>query len=442
MIFHWLTRAGSSKLFQRQILPSSRNLVTSKTVRKQGNGSEGRQRTFYSAFGSFLLVCSAGFLIYSSSFNGEEKVYLESEQKKKKSRGTDLVLSPSAVETALAHSKPFSESGDEIRMNDMPREKAILTTAPEVPPAITRDHPAIVEVPLKATTKVLPLTSAYKYEKWTFNDTVPGPFIRARVGDVVEISLTNKDETGNPHNIDSHAFLGPGGGAALTTVSEGETKKARFRLQFPGLFVYHCAAAPVPVHIANGMYGLMYVQPEDQDLPKVDHEYYVLQSEFYHEPPDRLDDGSISSVVDFSYPNALKEEPQAVVFNGHEAALTRDKPLKAKVDETVRIYFGNIGPNLSSAFHVIGGNFSNLYTNGDVINPPARFVQTTCVPPGSATIVDMKMAVPGTYTLVDHAIFRLDKGAVGYLNVSGSARPDVYQGDSPAAPCIGCKLHP
>ena len=162
----------------------------------------------------------------------------------------------------------------------------------------------------------------------------------------------------------------------------------------------------------------------------------------YHEPPDVGDDGRPLSRVEFSYPNALREEPNAVVFNGHEAALTRDKPLKAHVGETVRIFFGNAGPNLTSSFHVIGSNFRNLYRDGDVVSSPGRFVQTTNVPPGSATVVDMKMFVPGTYTLVDHAIFRLDKGAVGYLNVSGKPRTDIYHSTENPAPCVGCKLHP
>lgn len=332
------------------------------------------------------------------------------------------------------------ETPDEA--NTLPTEEALLTTAPDVPPRITRNYPVLLQVNLVTTTKVEKLTSQYKYEKWNFNGSVPGPFVRARVGDVVELSLTNCDKSGNPHNIDCHAFLGPGGGSALTTAEEGQTKTGRFRLQCPGLYIYHCAAAPVPVHIANGMYGLMYVQPAEGDLTPVDHEYYVMQSEFYHEPPEVEENGRPSSEVEFSYPNALREEPSVVVFNGHESALTTEKPLKAKVGESVRIFFGNAGPNLTSSFHVIGSNFMKVYRDSDVLSPPGQFVQTVSVPPGDTTMVDMKMLVPGTYTLVDHAIFRLEKGAVGYLNVSGDPRPDIYQGTEPPAPCVGCKLHP
>lgn len=327
-----------------------------------------------------------------------------------------------------------------IDADTLPVEEAILTTAPAVPPPITRKHPVLLKVPMETVTEITQVTNMYKYEEWTFNGTTPGPFIRARVGDVVELALTNHDTTGNPHNIDSHAFTGPGGGAAITTAEENETKTGRFKLLCPGLYMYHCAAAPVPVHIANGMFGLMYVEPAE-GLPPVDKEYYVMQNEIYHEPPEIDDHGRRLNVVEFSYPNGLREEPNSIVFNGSESALTRDNPLKAEVGETVRIFFGNAGPNLTSAFHIIGTHFLNVYRDGDVLNPPGRNIGTVSVPPGGASIVDLKMAVPGSYTIVDHAIFRLDKGAVGFLNVSGKARPDIYIGSQPPEPCVGCKLH-
>ncbi|POR31804.1 Copper-containing nitrite reductase [Tolypocladium paradoxum] len=339
-----------------------------------------------------------------------------------------LAASRAAFHEALDDTPPLD-------IAHLPAEDAQLTSAPHVPPTITRRHPILLRVPLTTATKLAQVTNQHKYEQWAFNGTVPGPFIRARAGDVVELALTNRDATGNRHNVDSHAFTGPGGGAAVTTAEEGEARTARFRLLCPGLYVYHCATAPVPVHIANGMYGLMYRRPAPMDR-----EYYVMQSEVYHEPPEVLADGRPSPTVAFSYPGGLREEPGAVVFNGTEA-LTRDRPLKARAGESVRIFFGNVGPNLTSSFHVIGSHFRRVYRDGDVLSPPGRFVGTVSVPPGGATIVDMKMVVPGTYTLVDHAIFRLDKGAVGFLNVSGEARPDVYQSTEPPAPCVGCKLH-
>ena len=349
----------------------------------------------------------------------------------------------STLESQLLFYETLDEETSEDAIANLPSEDAILASAPHVPPPITRTHPALLHVSLTTTTKLAQLTPQYKYEQWTFNNTVPGPFIRARAGDVLSLTLTNRDTTGNPHNIDCHAFTGPGGGASLTTAEENESKTARFKLLHPGIYLYHCAAAPVPVHIANGMYGLLYVQPaEGGELPAVDREYYVMQSEFYHEPPEVGDDGRPSGTVEFSYPAGLREEPSVVVFNGSDGALTRERPLKACAGETVRVFFGNAGPNLTSAFHVIGSNFRRAYRDGDVVSPPARFVSTVVVPPGAATIVDMKMVVPGTYALVDHAIFRMDKGAVGFLNVSGRPRPDVAGCEGPPGqPCVGCKLH-
>lgn len=335
---------------------------------------------------------------------------------------------------------PFPAEMSEEQISKLPVEKAVLTTAPHVPPPITRDHPVRLEVDLTSTEKTFQMTSQYKYEGWTFNDTIPGPFIRARVGDFIELTFYNKDESGRQHNIDSHAFTGPGGGAALTTAESDGVKKARFRLLSPGLFVYHCAANPVPVHIANGMYGLIYVQPE-KDIPPVDKEYYVLQSEFYHEPPQIGIDGRPEKMVEFSYPDAVREEPNVVVFNGSDTSLTKN-PLTAKTGETVRLFFGNAGPNLTSSFHVIGSHFRKVYRDGGVVSPPADILSTVSVPPGGTTITDLQMIVPGNYTLVDHAIFRLEKGAAGYLSVTGQARPDVYASEEPPAPCPGCKLHP
>jgi copper-containing nitrite reductase len=325
--------------------------------------------------------------------------------------------------------------------SEMKTKVAILTTAPNVPPPIHRRHPVLLKVDLTTELKTIQLDPKYKYDAWTFNGTVPGPMIRARVGDIVELSLTNLDTTGNPHNIDCHGFEGPGGGAGLTLAQENETKVARFKLLYPGLFVYHCAAAPVPVHVANGMYGLMLIEPENTILPDVEKEYYVMQSEYYIEPPEKLANGRLSDKVEFSYPRGLSEDADVVVFNGKEGALTRDFPLKATAGDRVRIYFGNAGPNLTSAFHVIGGIFEKVYRDGDLVSPPGKFIQTVCVPPGGSTVVDMHMLIPGTYALVDHAIFRLDKGCVGFLNVTGAARPDLYHSEEPPVQCTGCKLH-
>jgi len=236
------------------------------------------------------------------------------------------------------------------------------------------------------------------------------------------------------HNIDFHGVTGPGGGAELLLAEKNETKTAYFKLLNPGLFMYHCAAGPVPTHIANGMYGMLLVEPE-QGLPRADREFYVMQSEFYGEQSD--DD---PKMMEHSYVDGLNENPAYVVFNGREGALT-DNPLQAKTGERVRIFFGNAGPNLSSSFHIIGTIFDKVYRDGDLVSPPGRSMQVALVPPGGASVLEVDAIVPGSYSLIDHSIFRIDKGAVGFLKVAGHPRLDIFHGEDRPKRCPNCKLH-
>jgi copper-containing nitrite reductase len=318
----------------------------------------------------------------------------------------------------------------------LPVIEAQLTYAPEVPPPVGRKRPATVRVHLDSGVKRAELAPGFTYQFWTFNDHVPGPFIRARVGDVLEVHVTNSDASGMPHNVDLHAVTGPGGGATVTSVVEGEEKVAWFTLLHPGLYVYHCAAPPVMDHIANGMYGLILVEPK-RGLAAVDREFYVLQSEFYTKDP-----AEDATHLEFSHEHGAQEHPRHVVFNGRFGALTDGGALKAKTGERIRIFFGNAGPNLISSFHVIGEIFDNVFREADLISEPAHSVQTTLVPAGGASVVEFGVEVPGTYTLVDHAIFRVGKGAVGYLEVEGPPRHDIYVSGEDAEPCPGCLVHP
>lgn len=316
------------------------------------------------------------------------------------------------------------------------RVKAQLTYAPDVPPPIGRRPPAIVEVHLDSSRRLMPVKGDVQYEFWTFNGHTPGPFIRARVGDTLEVHVTNSDTNGMPHNCDFHAVTGPGGGAPVLTVVKGEERVAWFKLLNPGLFLYHCAAPPVMDHIANGMYGLILVEPKN-GLPKVDHEYYVMQSEIYTK-----DASEDTEVLQYSHEKGLQERPTFVVFNGRVFSLTGTNSLHATVGERVRIYFGDAGPNFISSFHVIGGIFDKVYREGGLIDPPAHGIQTTLVPAGGATIVELGGEVPGTYTLLDHAIFRVEQGAVGYLEVAGHPQCSIYHSDKDPVRCKGCLVHP
>ena len=320
----------------------------------------------------------------------------------------------------------------------LPVEDATLTYAPEVPPPITRKGPALVKVTITSDDVVAAVNAGSpdgaKFGFWTFNGHVPGPFIRARAGDTLEVTLVNRSSMEMPHNIDFHAVTGPGGGAPALTASPGEQAKGTFALLHPGLFVYHCAAPPVMDHIARGMYGLILVEPK-HGLKKVDHEYFVVQSEIY--TTEKKDTGTL----EFSHDNGAMEHPTFVVFNGAVGSLVGTRALKAKVGENVRIFFGNGGPNLISSFHVIGEIFDRVYREGSLTAPPVTDLQTTLVPPGGATIVEFGVQVPGNYTLVDHAIFRIEKGAVGFLTVEGDENKDVYNAQG-ITPCEGCLVHP
>lgn len=319
----------------------------------------------------------------------------------------------------------------------LPLLPAAKTVPPAVPPPCTHTGPVHWVLHLESTTRVLPVSPMYKYEWWTFDGTVPGPMVRCRVGDVLEVHHTNNDRDGIGHNIDFHAVTGPGGGASVLYAEGGETKVGVFRLLEPGLFLYHCSAFPTPTHIANGMYGAILVEPAG-GLPPVDREFCVVQAEVYAE------EGETKGLLEHSFTAGLDERPMLVVFNGAEGALTERGPLQAEQGDRVRIYFVNAGPNLISSFHIIGCIFDKVYREGDLLSPPGRSAQTTLVPAGGAAVVEVECPVPGNFTLVDHAIFRTEKGAVGFLKVrpkGGDRRRDLYDSVDPPNPCPGCKLH-
>ncbi len=309
---------------------------------------------------------------------------------------------------------------------DLPKiqgeETAVLTDAPNVPPAITRKQATKVIVNLETKEVQARLADGVNYTFWTFGGKVPGKFIRVREGDLVEFHLHNHPTSKMPHNIDLHAVTGPGGGAASSFTSPGHSSVFSFRAINPGLYVYHCATAPVGMHIANGMYGLILVEPKN-GMPKVDREFYVMQSEFYTK-------GKYGQpgLQPFSMEKAIEEKPDYVVFNGSVGAMLGDSAVKIKTGEQVRLFVGNGGPNLVSSFHVIGEIFDRVYGEGGVLASQQQ-VQTTIVPAGGSAIAEFKVDVPGTYILVDHSIFRaFNKGALGQIKAEGPDIKQIYSG--------------
>ena len=329
--------------------------------------------------------------------------------------GEQAAQAPAASAEAASSA---TQAAAETPAGELPVIDAVTTHAPEVPPAIDRDYPAKVRVKMETIEKTMKMDDGVEYHYWTFNGDVPGRMIRVREGDTVEVEFSNNPSSTVPHNVDFHAATGPGGGAAASFTAPGRTSTFSFKALQPGLYIYHCAVAPVGMHIANGMYGLILVEPKE-GLPKVDKEFYIVQGDFYTKGKK-----GAQGLQPFDMDKAVAEQPEYVVFNGHVGAIAGDNALKAKAGETVRMYVGNGGPNLVSSFHVIGEIFDKVYVEGGkLIN---ENVQSTIVPAGGSAMVEFKVDVPGSYTLVDHSIFRaFNKGALGQLKVEGAENPEI-----------------
>ncbi|EOC85667.1 TPA: nitrite reductase, copper-containing [Neisseria meningitidis] len=325
---------------------------------------------------------------------------------------------PAATASAEAPAASNSQAAAEIPSSELPVIDAIVTHAPEVPPPTDRDHPAKVRVKMETVEKTMKMDDGVEYHYWTFDGDVPGRMIRVREGDTVEVEFSNNPSSTVPHNVDFHAATGQGGGAAATFTAPGRTSTFSFKALQAGLYIYHCAVAPVGMHIANGMYGLILVEPKE-GLPKVDKEFYIVQGDFYTKGKK-----GAQGLQPFDMDKAIAEQPEYVVFNGHVGSIAGDNALKAKAGETIRMYVGNGGPNLVSSFHVIGEIFDKVYVEGGkLIN---ENVQSTIVPAGGSAIVEFKVDIPGSYTLVDHSIFRaFNKGALGQLKVEGEENPEI-----------------
>ena len=315
-------------------------------------------------------------------------------------------------------------AGPVVVSNDPTTGADVVRDPTEIPAQIQAGprEPQTVRIDLETVEIEGQLADGTTYKYWTFNGKVPGPFYRVRVGDTIEVHLRNLTNSTMAHSVDFHAVTGPGGGATMSQTAPGEETMFTAKALNPGLFVYHCATPMVAEHIANGMYGLILVEPEE-GLPEVDREFYVMQGELYTNEAF----GSTGLLTE-NIPALLNEDPEYLVFNGAVGGLTEQKPLKANVGETVRIFFGVGGPNFTSSFHVIGEIFDRVYDQASLTSPALTDIQTTMVPPGGATMVEFDLEVPGRYILVDHALARLQRGLAGFLIVEGSENSEIYHG--------------
>jgi len=308
---------------------------------------------------------------------------------------------------------PGARAGAVAAANDIVRDPA------DVPGPIHARGPKVVRVDLEAVELVGQLDNKTIYNYWTFNAKVPGPFLRVRVGDTVEVHLKNRDDSVMFHSVDFHAAMGPGGGSEFTQTRPGRESVFTFKALVPGLYVYHCATPSAAHHITNGMYGMILVEPEG-GLPQVDREFYVMQGELYTALP-----FGTEGTQEMDYEKLVSEKPEYFLFNGAVGALTKSRPLRARIGETIRIFFGVGGPNFTSSFHIIGEIFDRVYQAGGVGGPPLTGVQTVSVAPGGAVIADLKIERGGRFVLVDHALSRTERGLAGFLIVDGPLNDEI-----------------
>lgn len=337
-----------------------------------------------------------------------------------------LIGTAAASAHAQNHAMHADGANQTIKAADIVRDPS------DLPPPVGDRAPAVVKVTLtsKELVGVLDPASGTTYRYWTFNGKVPAPFIRVRQGDTLEVTVVNPKDSTMVHSVDFHAAIGPGGGAALTQVPPGQSKTFSFQATTPGLFVYHCGSPMIAQHIANGMYGLILVEPAG-GVPHVDHEYYLMQGEIYTTAPKGK-----SGLQQFSAENLMAENPQYYVFNGAVDAITKQYALHADEGQTVRIYFGNAGPNATASEHMVGEIFTHYYQLGSLASPPLAGIQTATVPPGGAAILDVKASNAGQFALMDHAISRMEKGNMAVLQVKGQENTALMHA-GPAAPVPG-----
>ncbi|HKJ33571.1 MAG TPA: copper-containing nitrite reductase [Balneolales bacterium] len=299
--------------------------------------------------------------------------------------------------------------------------KRVAADPTNIPAPIHRSHAITHDITLEAKEVTAEIEPGVTFKYMTWNGQIPGPMIRIRQGDTVNVTL--KNSTNRAHNVDMHAVYGTGGGNMATLVVPGGESHMRFKAMYPGAFIYHCAVPNMDYHISSGMFGMIVVEPPE-GLPKVDHEFYLGQNEIYTNKK-----AGQKGHHEFDFNNMLKEDPSYVVLNGEKHALTPSVhgAMKTKTGETARIFLVNGGPNLTSSFHPIGNIFTKAWRAGAIINNPDRYVQTMHVPPGSTGVFELEFPVPETIKLVDHALTRVvRKGMLGEIAVSGKKRPDIF----------------
>lgn len=338
--------------------------------------------------------------------------------------GTAASIAGCTVGAPTANKQQAAKTRNTVESTRTPSVDSVSADPTDLPPPINRDEPKEIDVTLRPREVTAEIEPGVTFTYMTFNGQVPGPFIRARRGDTINLTFENPEENNLPHNVDFHACYGPGGGAEATMTNPGDTAELSFSPQYPGAFIYHCAVPNLDMHISAGMYGLILVEPEG-GLPDVDHELYLGQNEVYTKQ-----EAGAEGEHNFDFNGMTREDPTYVLLNGAKYAFTPDvhgPAASVSTGETARVFFVNGGPNLTSSFHPIGNVWSELHPQGSLSTDPQTHIQTTPVSPGSTTVATMEFPVPGPVKIVDHALSRVArKGCLAVVDVQGEERPEIF----------------
>jgi nitrite reductase (NO-forming) len=314
---------------------------------------------------------------------------------------TDMVgmdMTPSAGGTLQSYAGAAPANADALATAHVPYDADL--------PAIPAGN--VAKVTLALTDRTIEIAPGVKYSAWTWADGAPGPIIHVRQGQTVQITLKNNGAI--PHSVDFHAArIAPN--KAFVDIMPGKSLTYSFVAKDPGVFMYHCGTKPVIMHIANGMYGAIVVDPV-KPLPKADHSYVLVSSEWY------LSSDGLGKPAQFDMAKAHAQLPDWVTWNGYAGQYVKH-PLAAKPGETVRFYVVAAGPTLDTNFHVVGTLLDRAWENADMTSPPQTGVQTVPVPAGGGGVFDVKIDEPGLYPIVSHSFAAVDLGQVGLLNVGG-----------------------
>ena len=332
---------------------------------------------------------------------------------------------PPAKVSSERHKGAFAEGGS-------------LSMGAELKPL---DPAPVKTVRLDTTHKIIEIAPGVKFSAWTFGDQVPGPTIRARVGDKIRFSMTNRSDEPVPgvqltaapmmHSMDFHAaMVSPQD--KYRSIAPGQTIEFDFTLNYPGIFMYHCGTPMILEHIAAGMYGAVIVEPRNGYPTKVNREYVIVQSEFYAklDPGGRKVDGAPLYVLDGD--RLRTSQPSHTVFNGVHNGMVK-KPLPAKPGERVRLHVLNVGPSKTSSFHVVGTILDRVWFEG---NPDNQFrgMQTVLLGSSNSATVEFMIPEAGAYIMVDHHFANASQGAIGLISTDVKAETkDLEHHNIPAS---------